>query len=168
MSKAFVREDDLGEVALMHRKAPPLAPGEKNYMTPGGAHRLCEAVAELKHDRAALAAPPISPDTRSELHEIDERLHYLEESLRTAEIVRVPSRPWNVVRLGASVLVRDTDGEESRYRIGGVDEADLSPDCVSWRSPIGRALLSARLGERVNFTFPGGRTELEIISISYE
>ncbi len=168
MSKAFVREDDIGEEPVVRRMASPLAPGEKNYLTPVGAHRLREAVAELKHERAALAVPPVSADARRELLEIDQRVHYFEESLRTAEIVPVPDQPWDVVRFGATVVVRDSDGEESRYRIGGVDEADLSPDCVSWRAPIARALLHARLGERVEFDFPKGSTELEIVSISYE
>ncbi|MDF3059618.1 MAG: GreA/GreB family elongation factor [Rariglobus sp.] len=168
MSKAFLREDDLGEVALIHRPIPSLAPGEKNYITPAGAHRLREALAELKHERAGLAVPPIAADTRRELQEIDERIHYLEESLRTAEIVRVPERPWNVVRFGAIVLVRDSDGVQSQYRIGGVDEADLSQDCVSWRSPIARALLHAKVGARVPFEFPGGKTHLEIVSIKYD
>jgi transcription elongation GreA/GreB family factor len=39
---------------------------------------------------------------------------------------------------------------------------------VSWQSPIARALLNARLEERVPFKFPAGETELEVVRISYE
>lgn len=168
MSKAFVREDEIGLDPVIRRPSSSLATGEKNYLTPAGAHRLREAVAELKRERIALAAPPISPEARNELHEIDHRLDYLEESLRSAEIVSVPERPWNVVRFGATVGVRDRDGEEAHYHIVGVDEADLLPDSISWRSPVGRALLQARLGDRVTVETPSGRNRLEILSISYE
>lgn len=167
MSKAFVREDDSAEDPLPRATAPVLLPGEKNYLTPAGAHRLREAVAELKHERLSLAAPPVSAGARGELHEIDRRLRAMEESLRTAEIVSAPGKPWNVVRFGAIVRVRDPAGAESRYRIVGVDEADAARDCVSWRSPIARALLQAELGQKVVFEFPKGRTELEIVEITY-
>ena len=54
------------------------------------------------------------------------------------------------------------------YRIVGADEIDLDQDWVSWVSPIARALLNARLGQRVPFKFPSGETELEVIRIEYQ
>ena len=168
MSKAFVREDDGIDEPVMRRPYSPVAAGEKNYVTPAGAHRLREALVELKRERVALTAAPVKPDMRGELQEIDQRLHYLEESLRTAEIVPAPEGPWDTVRFGATVDVRDSKGNEARYRIVGVDEADASRDCVSWRAPIARALLQAKLGQRVSFQFPKGKTELEIVAIKYD
>ena len=168
MSKAFVREDEIGLDPVIRRPASILAAGEKNYLTPAGAHRLREAVAELKHERLALANPPLSPETRQELADIDHRLHYLETSLRSADIVPVPERPWNVVRFGATVTVRDDHGDEAHYHIVGVDEADLLPDSISWLSPIARALLQANLGQQVAVDTPGGRSRLEIMAITYD
>ncbi len=72
------------------------------------------------------------------------------------------------VRFGATVTVRDNAGEEMCYRIVGVDEADIDRDWVSWLSPIARALLNARRGERVRFKFPAGEKELEIVAITYD
>ena len=62
--------------------------------------------------------------------------------------------------------MRDQFGE-SRYRIVGVDESDLDRDEVSWLSPIAKALLNAKLGQKVKFRFPAGEDVLEIISIEY-
>ncbi len=73
-----------------------------------------------------------------------------------------------MVRFGASVRVRRADGEEDDYRIVGVDEIDLDRSWVSWLSPIARALLNARRGQRVRFRFPSGEEELEIVEISYD
>ena len=64
--------------------------------------------------------------------------------------------------------MRRSDGEEDCYRIVGVDEIDLERSWVSWASPIARALLNARVGERVRFKFPSGEEELEIMQIDYE
>lgn len=168
MSKAFVREDEIGLDPMIRRPMSSLNAGEKNYLTVAGAHRLREAVAELKHERLALATPPLSPEIRQELAEIDHRLHYLETSLRSADIVPTPERPWNVVRFGATVTVRDEHGDQAHYHIVGVDEADLLPDSISWRSPIARALLQASLGQRVTVETPGGRSRLEITAITYD
>lgn len=65
-------------------------------------------------------------------------------------------------------MVREGDGEESTYRIVGVDEADGERGWVSWFSPVARTLLNARLGEHVRFKFPSGETVLEIVGITYE
>jgi transcription elongation factor GreB len=73
-----------------------------------------------------------------------------------------------VIRFGATVVVREESGGESTYRIVGVDETDFDRGWVSWLSPIAKALMNARLGERVRFKFPSGEEELEIIDISYE
>jgi transcription elongation GreA/GreB family factor len=64
--------------------------------------------------------------------------------------------------------VRDSAGEESTYRIVGVAETDFDRGWVSWQSPVARALLNARRGERVRFRFPSGEEELEITAVSYE
>ena len=79
-----------------------------------------------------------------------------------------PAPPWDQVRFGTTVTVRKPSGDETRYRIVGVDEMDVDRDWVSWLSPIARALLNARLGQRVRFKFPSGEEELEITAIAYE
>jgi transcription elongation factor GreB len=55
-----------------------------------------------------------------------------------------------------------------RYRIVGVDETDLDRGWVSWLSPVARALLNARLGERVRFRSPSGDRELTVVAVEYE
>lgn len=64
--------------------------------------------------------------------------------------------------------MRERNGCESHYRIVGVDEADIDRNWVNWLSPIAKALLNARLGQRVRFKFPSGEEELEIVGITYE
>ena len=69
---------------------------------------------------------------------------------------------------GATVTVRENNGTESVYRIVGVDEADFDRGWISWLSPIARALVNAKVGQRVSFKTPRGFSDLEIVKVSYE
>lgn len=158
MSKAFTRESD---EAPETRSLPPLRallpPGAKNYLTPGGARRLQQELADLQRQRAA--ANPAG---------LDAKILRLRQSVESAVVVEAPPPPWEQVRFGATVTVRNSDGEETRYRIVGVDETDLDRNWVSWLSPVAKALLNALLEERVRFKFPAGETQLHITAIAYE
>jgi transcription elongation factor GreB len=50
----------------------------------------------------------------------------------------------------------------------GVDELDASDRRVSWRSPLGRALLTAQVGDQVTVPAPRGPRRLEIVAIRYD
>lgn len=167
MSKAFTREsDDMPEQPVLPRAVSSLPPGVKNYMTPGGARALREELDRLVQvERPRVAA---EPDSKRELLTMDQRIAYLDESLRTAVVVPSPETPENKVKFGATVTVRDRRGTESRYRLVGIDEVDTDRDWISWRSPLARALMNAEVGQKVRVRLPSGEEELEILAISYE
>ena len=156
MSKAFTRESDDGPDVPPIRPISPLPPGVKNYITAAGAEQFRAELARL------IQAERPRPAS------LDQRIVQLEAALRSGVAVPVPEKPWDEVRFGATVTVRDGAGEESHYRIVGVDETDVDRDWVSWRSPIAAALLNARIGQRVRFRVPAGERELEIVAIAYE
>jgi len=168
MSKAFTREDDSEELPPPPRRSSPLPPGAKNYLTAGGAHRLRGELEHCIERRARVASVGDSADAKLELQKIDQHIAALQTVLDSAVVTSPPEKPWDEVRFGASVKVRDTAGDESTYRIVGVDETDIDRDWVSWVSPIARALLNAKVGQRVRFRVPAGERELEILSITYE
>ena len=169
MSRAFVRESDVPQLPDLPPLASPLPPGTRNLLTPGGAERLrMELQRLLGTERPRLAAAPADDfDAKRELQVLDQRIRYLQESLRTAEVTPPPAE-HGVVRFGATVTVREPKGAETTYRLVGVDETDLDRNEVSWLSPIARALLNARLGDRVQLKAPRGTRELEIVRIAYE
>jgi len=70
------------------------------------------------------------------------------------------------VFFGATVEVEDEDGKTSRYMLVGADEADPAKGRLSWKSPIGRALLKRKVGDVVTVQRPAGEIELEIKKIS--
>jgi len=170
VSKAFTRDENEGpEVPDVVPTASLLAAGAKNYLTPAGAQKLREELQRLvEGTRPELIAARDDPEAKRQLARVDQRIRSLEESLQAAEIVEPPSGPADVVRFGACVTVRESDGSETRYRIVGVDEIDLDNNWVSWMSPIAKALLNRKRGERIRFKFPSGEETLEIKEITYE
>lgn len=169
MSKAFTKEDDTGEPPLLPRRVSPLPPGTRNYLTHGGERRLRGELNELAGKRPALlASAQTDAEAQRQLAALDQRLAYLQDSLRLAEVPPPPAPGDDRVRFGATVTVKEKDGTKANYRIVGVDETDPGQNRVSWLSPIARALLNARLGQKVTFKFPSGQKELEIVRIDYE
>jgi transcription elongation factor GreB len=169
MSKAFLREDDLHAEDLPPPPAVLLPPGTKNFLTAGGSQRLQRELADLAERRGALLARSNDPEAKRRAQILEQRIRYLQQSLRSAEIVPPATGDLAAsVRFGATVTVRDPAGVETRYRLVGVDETDLERGEVSWLSPLAQALLNAHQGERIRFKAPRGETELEIVKIVYE
>ena len=163
MSKAFTREDDAPDIPVVRKPSSALPPGAKNYITPAGERQLRDGLSRLVQTRAQVS------EDKAKLAAVDQQILQLENSLRSVVVVPPPAiEQRDQVLFGATVTVRERAGEETRYRIVGVDETDIDRDWVSWVSPIAKALLNRKLGERVRFKFPSGEKELEIVGISYE
>jgi len=177
MSKAFVRETEREE-ELAAAQAPQVA---KNYISPAGYARLKAELTRLveveRPDVVKTVAWAASNGDRSEngdyiygkrrLREIDRRLRFLIKRLENAEVVDSAGRDADQVFFGAKVVVRSENGGERSVTIVGIDEVDTARRRVSWISPVARAMLKARAGDRVTLRSPGGTEELEIVSVEY-
>jgi transcription elongation factor GreB len=179
MSKAFVK-DDAAAPETDEPEAPALPIHGKNYITAEGFARL---QSEKKHlleverpEVVKTVAWAASLGDRSEnadyiygkrrLREIDRRVRFLIKRLEAAEIVRSSGHDTDQVFFGAQVRVRGAAGERT-VRIVGIDETDAKKGHVSWISPMARALLKAREGDKVTLRMPAGTEELEILEVSY-
>lgn len=179
MSKAFTRENDDAEEDELAEPAEPAV--SRYYMTPAGYGRLR---AELKH-LVEVERPEVvrtvswaaSNGDRSEngdyiygkrrLREIDRRVRFLIRRLENSEVVDSAGRDSGQVFFGATVTVLAKDGSERKITIVGLDEVDTARGRVSWISPIAKALIKAREGDKVLLRTPGGTEELEIMEVSY-
>jgi len=185
MSKAFTRESD-ADLDDELEAASPLPAGSRNYMTPGGFARLKAELASLvekeRPETVATVAWAASNGDRSEngdyiygkkrLREIDRRIRFLIRRLDNAEVVdpraRRESDNADQIFFGATVTVSNARGEERTVSIVGVDEIDTARGYISWVSPMARALIKAREGDKVTLSTPGGVEELEILDVRYE
>ncbi len=94
------------------------------------------------------------------------RLAEVEQLLKTATFVDDSKLSTDVVNVGTVVKVFDMEyEEEDEYTIVGFTESDPMKLFVSSESPIGAALIGARVGDVVEAKTPGGVIKLEVRSI---
>ena len=160
----------------------PARPAQKNYITPAGYRRMSEEMAILRLKKrpevvSALADAAAEGDRsenaeyiyrKRQLRDIDRRMRFLSKRLDDVRIVDPSAQPHrDRVFFGATVTVEDDNGGVSTYRIVGVDEIDGTAGDISWKSPIGRALLGKGLDDSVRVKWHAGTRELTIAEISY-
>jgi transcription elongation factor GreB len=105
---------------------------------------------------------------KKRLREIDRRMRYLRNRIESVEVVDPADVAGSRVRFGATVLVEDEDGAELRYTLVGVDEADVKAGRISYRSPIGRALIGKEEGDEALIHAPNGTRKVEVLEVSFE
>ena len=97
----------------------------------------------------------------------ESRIKNLEERLRNLTVVNTDSIPEDMVFLGSVVKVKDLDtGDEEIFRIvGTVGKMDSDITEVSAKSPLGEALVRARIGDKVTVNLPKITLQYEILEL---
>jgi transcription elongation factor GreB len=151
------------------------------YLTPEGAKRLAQELNQLASVERPRVVQEVSDAAaqgdRSEnaeyiygkkrLREIDRRIRFITKRLDNAVVVKDGERKKEGVFFGATVQVEDENGKRSEYTIVGPDEADPGKGLLSFRSPLGQALMKKRVGDVVTVRRPAGEIDIEILSIHY-
>ena len=104
-------------------------------------------------------------EAKSEQGFIEGRIQELEATLANAQMIGEGPHS-DVVDLGSLVTVKDDEGIEEKYTIVGSVEADPRHGLISNESPVGRALLGKRAGEKVSVTAPGGSFDLVVVEVA--
>lgn len=142
----------------------------KNYITISGAQKLKAEYLELFHvERPKLVetvAWAASNGDRSEnadyiygkrrLREIDRRLYHISQKLDAAVVVDVETVQSQAIVFGAVVDLEDDSGKSFTYQIVGEDEIDAEKGRMSWKSPIGKALIGKKKEDEVEVLTPSG------------
>jgi transcription elongation factor GreA len=93
---------------------------------------------------------------------VEGRILTLEKMVRNAEIIEESHS--GAVALGSKVKVKDEFGEES-FTIVGPVEADPSKGLISLESPVGKALIGHKKGDKVQVTTPGGTSTMTVLTV---
>ena len=181
MSKAFTSEDNVTDDDDIE-EIDVVPAGTKNYMTPASQATLQGELDNLLRVERPRITEIVSwaagNGDRSEngdyifnkkrLREIDRRIRYLIKRLESAEVVD-PRKQQGLqqVFFGATVTYVDEQNKEHTVTLVGVDEADVSKGKVNWLSPVGRALMKAKVGDEVTVRIGEAREMLEVLKISY-
>jgi transcription elongation factor GreA len=93
---------------------------------------------------------------REEQGKIEGRIRQLKHMLEHAHIGTPPAGESGVVGLGMLVTV-DIAGDELKFLLGSREISSGDVDVYSEKSPLGAAVLGAKIGQSVNYTAPNGK-----------
>ena len=93
---------------------------------------------------------------------IEGRIKELSQILAQAEIIS--KKDNGKVQLGVTVNL-ECEGKKEKFQIVGPEEADIIQGKISFKSPLGEAILGKKKGDKVKIKTPDGERECKIIGI---
>ena len=128
---------------------------------------LHQAIGEAR-DQGDLSENAAYHAAREELAKLTARIAQLQGQLASADIVDKgqAGAPQGTAVFGSTVRVRDLDsGDQETYQLVGPGEADLAANKILTTSPVGRSLISRRVGDEVEVPVPRGKLRYRIEEI---
>ena len=106
-------------------------------------------------------------EARNEQAKVEARIQELENLIENAEIIDESAMDQRTISLGSVVRLYDEDeNEELTYSIVGSNQADPLDMKISDQSPIGRALMGKRAGDRVSVAVPAGELHFHVQEVT--
>lgn len=102
---------------------------------------------------------------QEDLSFIDGRIDELEELLKQVSLISEDKKNLShMVELGSKVIV-SVKGKNESFMVVGEWEADPMDQKISHESPLGKALLGKKVGEKVEVEAPAGKIYYTIVSV---
>ena len=103
---------------------------------------------------------------KEEQAHLETRIAKLRQQIRSATVIQ-PTGASDVVEHGCTVTFTDRDSNRSQtFTLVSAHDANPSEGTLSAASPVARALIGHRVGDKVRVQTPRGSRELSIDSIS--
>ncbi|MCC7119336.1 MAG: transcription elongation factor GreA [Anaerolineales bacterium] len=98
---------------------------------------------------------------------VEGRIQELEVLLATAQIIEEnhKTKKNDAIQVGSKVTIKEGNFEAETFTIVGAAEANPREGKISNESPIGKAILSHKLGDVVKVETPGGTYNVKIIKV---
>lgn len=96
---------------------------------------------------------------------LETRIKRLQERLRNAVVVEVDSDGDSFAFGRSAEILDEASGEANVWTLVGSTEADLSQGRLSAESPIGKALMDARVGGTVKVETPRGIKTFKVLKL---
>ena len=153
---------------------------KKNILTYQGLQKLEEELQNLKVVRRKEVAQKIKEAreqgdlsenaeydaAKDEQRDIEARIEDIEKILKNAEVVVEEEVELDKISIGCKVKILDVEeNEELEYKIVGSTEANSLKGKISNESPVGKALLGAKIGDVVKVETHVGELEYKVLEI---
>lgn len=153
---------------------------KKNILTYEGLRKLEEELQDLKvvkrkeiaqkikeaREQGDLSENAEYDAAKDEQRDIEARIEQIEKILKNAEVVVEEEVDLNKISVGCKVKLFDVEyEEEEEYRIVGSSEANSLQGKISNESPVGKALIGARVGDVVDVETQAGIIQYKVLEI---
>ena len=153
---------------------------KKNLLTYKGLKELEDELQELKVVKRKEVAQKIKEAreqgdlsenaeydaAKDEQRDIEARIEELEKILKNAEVIDEDEVDLDKINVGCTVSLYYVEFDEKvTYQIVGSTEADILNNKISNESPIGKALIGAKIGQTVDVEGPDGTCKFKILEI---
>ena len=154
-----------------------------DFITPEEQQRLDQKLQQMKAKRPEITQRIAEARALGDLSENAEyhaaredqglneaEIRRVEQRLKTATVTDRSAIPQDVVFVGSTVKLRDTDvGNEEIYKLVGEASGNFDLDAeeieVTGGSPMGEAMMKARVGDVIKVDLPRGTKRFEVLEI---
>lgn len=103
---------------------------------------------------------------KDEQRDIEARIEQIEKILKNAEVVVEDEVDLDKISVGCVVKVLDVEyDEEEEFKLVGSSEANSLNGKISNESPVGKALIGARVGDTIKVETQAGEIEYKVLEI---
>lgn len=153
---------------------------KKNLLTYAGLKKLEDELHDLKVVKRKEVAEKIKEAreqgdlsenaeydaAKDEQRDIEARIEQIEKILKNAEVVVEDEVDLDKINVGCVVKVLDVEfDEEEEFKLVGSSEADSLNGKISNESPVGKALIGARVGDTIQVETQAGMIEYKVLEI---
>ena len=164
MSRGFVKEDDQEEVPLVPPRAD-LPAGTENFVTQNGMDALLEEKEDLLRQQESLDLSH-EKEYRISFNHINAKLQLLNERITSAKIIDQKKLPEDEIHFGVTVTFKNIETNINQtFQLVGVDEANISKGKLAFTTPLAKALLYKKVGEKAILKLGEKENIFEIVKI---
>ena len=153
---------------------------KKNILTYEGLKQLEEELQDLKVNKRKEVAEKIREAreqgdlsenaeydaAKDEQRDIEARIEEIDKILRNAEVVVEEDVDVNKINIGFKVRLLDIEyKDELEYKIVGSTEANRLKGKISNESPVGKALMGAKIGDTISVETQAGPVQYKVLGI---
>jgi transcription elongation factor GreA len=156
-----------------------MSPAHEYYLTEEGLQKLKAELTELSGPkRTELAQRLRTAIQQGDLSEnadyhkakedqafLEGRIQELNAMIGNAVIISDAGSTGGVIGIGSKVTLKEKGREPIKYFLVGAQEADPRNGKISNESPIGKALLGHKAGDKVEAQTPAGVLVFEVVSV---
>jgi transcription elongation factor GreA len=96
---------------------------------------------------------------------VEGRIRELELLLANAKVITKRRKKNGLVEVGSTVVIKEGRANPEEYQIVGAAEANPREGKISHESPLGRALIGAKEGDKVEVSAPSGAFKVKIVEV---